>query len=99
MDRDEYDEEFSDLDFSISKVNQYALDVEIRDKTVRVPVRDSIVGDVAYLPRDESFTVKEAVKNVLKFDSDYLPVSTPFASVDEKQDDDSEDLVTVSYDR
>jgi len=98
MDRDEYDEKFSNLYFSISKVNQYALDVEIHDEKVRVPVRDSIVGDVAYLPRDESFTIKEEVKNVLKFDSDYLPVSTPFASVDE-QDIDSDDLVTVSYDR
>mgnify|MGYP007124875976 CR=1 FL=1 len=99
MDREEYNEEFSNIEFSISEVNQYALDVEVCGKRVRVPVRDSIAGDVAYLPRDESFAVKKEVKNVLKFDSNYLPVSTPFASVDDEQDEEDDNLVTVSYDR
>ena len=95
MKESEYRDRFGDIEWDISVVNQYVVEVQFNDKNIRVPTRDCIVGPVAYLPRDEEFSLKTEARLILRFDSDYLPVSTPSAVIEE----DSEGSVIILYSR
>lgn len=84
MEFSEYRDKYSDIEWEISKVNQYAIDLYIEEHTFRIPVRrDTFVGDVAYLPRDRDFNKKKILNLILRFDTDYLPVKSPDASIEE----------------
>lgn len=94
MKMSDYEDAYDEIEWSISVVNQYALDMQVEKDRFRLPIRkNTFIGDVAYLPRDEEFNRKEDVNLILRFDTGYLPVKTPSASV-EKVD---KDLVEISY--
>lgn len=95
MERSEYNEKFGDLEFNVSAVNQYVLKIYFESNVIHIPTRDSIAGMVAYLPRDEEFDLKTEARLILRFETDYLPVLTPSAEIE----DYSEDTVVISYNR
>lgn len=87
MKRSEYQDKYKDIDWEISKVNQYAVDLHLQEFTFRIPIRkNTFIGDVAYLPRDKDFNKKRKVNLILRFDSGYLPVKTPSASIEKAGD-------------
>lgn len=86
MDREEYENKYGEKKWSINKINQYAAEIRLSDSSVKVPTRDTFVGKVAYLPRDEDFESKHHTKLILRFETDYLPVLTPNSDVREDED-------------
>lgn len=86
MDREEYENKYGDREWSMNKINQYAIEINLADSTVKIPTRNIFLGKVAYLPRDEEFELKQHSKLILRFETDYLPVLTPNSGVEEHED-------------
>lgn len=91
MKRAEYEEQYNGMEFDIKGVNQYSVDITVNDGgnkvRVRVPIRDTIVGDCGFLPRDKNFEIKERIKRVIQFETDYLPVLTPEVTIGSVESD------------
>lgn len=82
-----------EVEWNVSGINQYATEVSVEEVTVRVPIRETFIGSAAFIPRDENFSKKEFVRDVIRYRTNHLPVATPEATISST----TEKYIKISY--
>lgn len=75
------EEKLEEVEWDVKGINQYATEVSVEEVTVYIPIRETVAGSSAFIPRDENFSRKKYVRNVIRHYTDYLPVATPKATI------------------
>jgi hypothetical protein len=91
-----FEDVYEDLDWSIEIINQYCIELTVGSVSIRIPIRNTAIGEMAYFPREETFEKKEQAIDIVEFDTDYIPNPTPNSSIKSTEDT---DYIRITYNK
>jgi hypothetical protein len=96
MDSSEFEESYEDIDWDLEVVNQYCIKLTLDGISIRIPTRNTVLGEMAYFPREETFDKKEQAIDIIKSKTDYIPNPTPNSDIKTEVE---KEYIRITYSR